>query len=242
MKKNNGITLVLVTMALLLSACRITVETDSGPVITETRNVSGFHAVQFTTAGTLDITQGNIESLTIEAGKNVMEHLTSEVQGGVLVLGFDMSRWPELINIPIKFHLVVKDLDSIGLSGAGNIEMDKLDTTNLSISLSGAGNISLEDIQASMINTKLSGAGNISLSGTTEIQQALLTGLGNYQADDLKSQTSSIQLTGAGNAQVWVKKELDVTISGAGSVGYYGYPEVTQDISGLGTVHSLGEK
>lgn len=242
MKKNHSLLIILVSLALLLSACRITIDTDSGPVITETRTVSGFHAIQFTTAGTLDITQGNTESLTIEAGKNIMEHLTSEVQDGVLVLGFDMSQWPELINFPIKFHLVVKDLDSISLSGAGNIEMDKLDTTNLNISLSGAGNISLEDIQASTINTKLSGAGNISLSGATEIHQALLTGLGNYQADDLKSQSSSIQVTGAGNAQVWAEKELDVTISGAGSVGYYGYPEVIQDISGLGSVHSLGEK
>jgi hypothetical protein len=242
MTKSIRMITLLVMGMVILSACRITVETDSGPSTTETRNVSGFHAVQFTTAGSLDITLGEMESLTIEAGENILPHLTTEVEDGVLVIGYDMTQWPNLINIPIKFHLVVKDLDAVSLSGAGNVEMNGLDTTNLKVTLSGAGNINLKDIQASMINTKLSGAGNISLSGDVDLQQALLTGVGNYQADDLKSQTATILVTGAGSAQVWVEKELDVTISGAGSVGYYGYPDVTQDISGLGSVHSLGSK
>lgn len=242
MRKHLGMLNLLIIGAVLLSACQITVESSSGPSATETRNVSGFHAVQFTTAGDLDIKQGDVESLTIEAGENVLKHLTSEVENGVLVLGFDMTQWPELINVPIKFHLVVKDLDSISLSGAGNIEMNGLVTTNLKITLSGAGNINIKNVQASMVNTKLSGAGNISLSGKTEMQQAMLTGLGNYQADDLLSKAATVQVTGAGSAQVWVEQELDVTISGAGSVGYYGQPDISQDISGLGSVHSLGEK
>ena len=61
----------------------------SGNVITESREVSGFNGVSHTGIGRVTITQGDTESLTIQADDNLMEYITSEVKNDTLELGFD---------------------------------------------------------------------------------------------------------------------------------------------------------
>ncbi len=233
---------IIVLTALLLSSCNVFFPLDPGSQITESRPVSGFHEVRFTAAGELFITQGDTESLVIEAGKIIMPHITTEVNNGVLVIGMDNTRWSSSISRPMTFTLTVKDLNGISLSGAGNIESGEIKSTDMVISLSGAGNISVANLQADSVNSSLTGAGNISLTGAAPLQNVLLTGLGNYQADDLESNDVTVQVTGAGSATVWAVDSLDVEITGAGSVSYFGSPQVSQDVSGLGSVRSQGDK
>jgi hypothetical protein len=233
---------LLASMVLFVSACRLFNPLNPGVQVTESRPVSGFHEVRFTTAGDLQITQGTTESLEITAGKNAMTHITTEVKNGVLEIGMDDSRWNSAVSQPMIFKLSVKDLDGISLSGAGNIETGNLKSSDMRINLTGAGNIGLNSLQANSLDATLSGAGNIQVAGTVPGQIVLLTGLGNFQGDNLKTDNAEIKLTGAGSATVWAEKTLDVTISGAGSVSYYGSPKVTEDVNGLGSVRSLGTK
>ena len=53
----------------------------SGQVVTETREVSNFNAVEFTSFGDLTIQQGERESLTIEAEDNVLREIETVVRG-----------------------------------------------------------------------------------------------------------------------------------------------------------------
>ena len=59
----------------------------SGRVQTESRTVQGFTEVDLAGQGSLTITQGADEALTIEAEDNLLPVLTSDVQHGRLVLG-----------------------------------------------------------------------------------------------------------------------------------------------------------
>lgn len=241
MKKRSLLSLFVLAV-LMLSSCNVFFPLDPGSQITESRPVSGFHEVRFSTAGELFITQGDLESLQIEAGRNIMPHIITEVKNGVLLIGMDNTSWNSYISRPMIFNLSVKDLDGINLSGAGNIETEELISTDMNIDLSGAGNISVENLQANSVDSNLTGAGNISLAGAVPMQIVLLTGLGYYQADDLESNNVFVEVTGAGSATVWAVDSLDVQITGAGSVSYYGSPQVSQDVSGLGSVRSQGDK
>ena len=62
---------------LVVSACGVV--GGSGKVETETRQVSGFTAIDLTGTGEVTIEQGETESLTIEADDNVLPALTSKV-------------------------------------------------------------------------------------------------------------------------------------------------------------------
>jgi hypothetical protein len=236
--------LVLVLGSLFGCGFNLNVTRGSGNVITESRAVSDFHAVTLAGVGDLQITRGDTESLTVEADDNLLPLITTKVENGTLTIGWDTNRGTISVNPtrPIKYNLQVKNLDSILLAGAGNINAPSLTADNFVLTSSGAGNINLTQLQAKNLQATISGAGNMTISGQVESQTASLTGLGSYTAGDLKSNTTFISVSGAGSATVWAATSLDVKISGAGSVNYYGSPQVTQSISGVGSVKNVGNK
>ena len=244
MKNLTYATLALILVVLATSACTINLTTGSGKVKTETRSVNGFSGVQFAGLGELNISQGAAEGLTIEGEDNILPKIITEVRSGILYIGFDRENWQDMVRPTrnLVFTLKVKNLNSLDLSGLGNVTMPKLSADALSVKVSGAGGVKIAQISAKTVTSAMSGAGNVDLAGKITSQTLTLTGLGNYSVGDLESQTGSISLSGAGGATVWAKDALNVKISGAGTVSYYGSPKVTKDISGLGVVNSLGNK
>jgi hypothetical protein len=240
-------TAILIITVLVLSACRlpfVDVKRGSGVLVTETREVSGFSEVRLDGAGQLMITQGETESLEIEAEDNIIGELTSEVRGQTLVLGFQDQFLRSTI-IPTKgitYTLSVTDLTAITFNGAGDLEMDSLDTSSLELVINGAGQINLDDLTADSLTVQITGTGTISISGQVPAQSVTIDGAGNYQAGDLQTSSTTIDINGLGNGTVWTTDTLDITIDGGGTVNYYGDPSLTQEINGVGDINSRGEK
>ena len=222
----------------------------SGDVIVEGRDVSGFDKILVEGAGRIILTQGDKESLTIETDDNLMEYIRVEVKGDTLEIGFEdnvvfSSGRGRIALDPTDgfiFRISVIDLQAISVSGAADIEMEKIKTDQFDITLSGAGQVSVDDLDASNLNVLVSGAGDVNLAGRVDNQVVRLSGLGRYQAFNMESQEASITISGAGGANVWVIESLDVSISGAGDVKYYGDPSVTPSISGVGRIQGQGDK
>ena len=237
--------LLLLACAIIFSACglpvRYTEVRGSGNVITQTRTVAGFNAVELSGIGTLIIEQGNKEALEITAEDNLMDYIKSDVYGSRLQLGGD-----EFVNIhptrDIVYRLKVKNLNQIETSGLGKVEIRKLDTNSLDLEISGNGRMSIDDLQATTLQLDISGLGDISLAGSVRDQQVEISGAGNYKAPNLASKTCKVEISGTGSAIVWVTDRLDLELSGAGNVHYYGNPVLNSEISGMGTVKNLGSK
>lgn len=237
--------LFVLTLTVLTSGCifpvRYTRVLGSGEIISETRPISRFTAVELNGIGTLIIEQGSKESLEVTAEDNIIKYLKSDVYGRNLRLSVD-----DFVSIDpteeIIFHLTVKNLERIEISGLGNIEIEALETQNLDLEISGAGSANIRDLQADSLNLDISGLGNVEIGGSVEDQRIELSGAGNYNADGLESNKARIEISGTGKAVLWVKNELDVDLSGMGNLQYYGSPNLSTEVSGVGTVKSLGEK
>ena len=226
-------------IVLVLSSCAV----GSRRVVTEDIKVSNFDQVNFSTIGELTITQGDRESLTIEAESDVMSRIKTSVRGGTLY--FEMKSgllWVGSVmpTKPIKYDLTVKELTALDLSGLGNVYAGAIYTDRLNLDLSGAGKIVIRSLAADILEVEHTGLGQCELSGQVRRQEVVLTGAGDYDAADLESEKAEVVLTGLGKATVWATETLDIEISGAGKVSYYGDPKVTQNVSGLGNVKSLG--
>jgi hypothetical protein len=187
----------------------------SGIVETEERSVEGFSEIEITTTGDVFITQGDSESLTIEAEDNVLPILTSQVIGDRLVLS---TRPNVIINLtePIVYRITVIDLQAVEVFGVSTVEALDLDLDRLDVTISGNG--------------------TFNLSGTVDEQTLEISGTGTYNAGELASRTMAITINGSGNATVNVSDQLDVTINGSGNVSYFGSPNVDTDITGSGDV------
>ena len=246
-KKLKVICLLIIGL-FLITACGLStiqdsreVITGSGNVITESREVSGFNGVSHTGIGRVIITQGDTESLTIQADDNLMEYITSEVKNDTLELGFDENvRFDSTSSI--TFTVGAIGIAEIGSTGTGSIELDELGTKNLHILKTGTGSISIGSLTATDLVVNADGTGKIEIAGTVVEQELDLKGTGNYDAPDLKSQTAQVGVTGTGSVVIWVLDALDVEITGISKVSYYGSPQVTQNITGTGTLTRLGDK
>jgi hypothetical protein len=246
--------LLLVVVFVVSTACIVPFSPrlvrGSGDVIVEERDVSDFEKIQVSGVGRVIITQGSSESLSVETDDNLLEYIETEVNGNTLEIGFSRETsfgvgGGRKVLEPtdgFTFRIGVIDLNSILLSGAAKVEVEKLKTDSLNINLSGAGDIAVEDLNAKDLEVFVSGAGDVEVAGKVEDLRLSLSGFGRFQGFDLDSQDASVTISGAGGADVWVTETLDVTISGAGDVKYYGSPTVTPEISGVGRIQGLGDK
>ena len=243
MKQCVRFAVVVSVMALSILACQVgglTSIRGSGNVAEETREVGSFTGVALAGIGELTIEVSEGESLRIEAEDNLMPYLEAEVRNGMLKIGVQDG-----VNLnptrPVRFYLTVEELDTIVLSGSGNIEAPDLGAERFSVTISGSGDVEMGDLSADTLDVVISGSGNLDIAGgRVEEQDITISGSGEYQAGDLSSESVQITISGSGNATVWATESLDVRISGSGSVNYYGNPRTTFSGSGSGKLRSLG--
>jgi len=269
MKKRVLMVLVMLAVALSTLGCWVgtvyiggfgTVR-GSDKVVEEEREVSDFTGVELATLGNLIIELGDEEELRIEAEDNLLQYIEAEVHGGTLKIGHRQK----VTLVPtesIYFYLTVKELDTISVSGAGNVkvpdlevaefslnisgagdvDMEDLRTDVLEVNISGGGNVDMEDLNADVLKVKISGAGNLYIEGgEVEEQEITISGAGNYKARGLESAEADVRVPGLGSATIRVRDQLKVNISGAGSVKYVGSPIVEEEVSGVGSIEQIGE-
>jgi hypothetical protein len=205
---------VLMATVMMLVAC--SVNTGSGNVVSESRNVSGFTKIDLSGSGEVTIDQNGTEALTIQAEDNLMPKLTTEVVDGTLRLGEKSSLTINLTK-PVKYQVSVKDLSGLMISGSGTMTAAKITAPRLAVDISGSG--------------------KVTVGGSVENQDLVISGSGDYQAKDLQTKTTTAKIAGSGEASVTVSDSLDIEMSGSGKLTYYGSPpQVTQQISGSGRV------
>jgi hypothetical protein len=84
----------------------------------------------------------------------------------------------------------------------------------------------------------LTGVGDYTLSGDFQEELTILmTGVGNVRAFDLEVGTCTISITGVGNCEVYVKDQLNATITGVGNIYWKGHPDdMIISITGIGNL------
>ena len=248
------------SILVLLQGCgAFKIVSGSGRVSEESRTVHNFDEVALSGIGTLHISVGRKESLRIEAEDNLLPYLTAEVQHNRLDIGTKNGVWLRNTK-PIHFYLVVTELDTIVLSGrgeikapdlltdsfsltvsgSGKIEMGALETQEAQVKISGSGNVQFANVDANHLKVLISGSGDLNIGGgDVEQQKVTISGSGKYLASDLESDQTNVHITGNGVVEVYVSRQFDVRVSGSGDVRYAGQPEVDQKVSGSGRVRPI---
>ena len=211
----------------------------SGNVKSESRNVHDFDRVELAGIGTLDITQGTAEALTIQAEDNLLPKIGSVVQGGLLTLA-PVPGTSLRATRPIVYHLTVKQLRGIDVAGSGDVKASGLTTDQLLLNMSGSGSMDTSRIAADTLTVQLTGSGAVTVSGHASRQMVTISGSGSYVAGDLSSQQAVVGVTGSGSSEVNVTDSLTAIISGSGDVTYKGTPRVQQRVTGSGSVKQSG--
>lgn len=195
---------------------------------TEDRHLSGFNAVNV--AGSFDVyfEQGSAESVKVEAPEDIIGHIITEVNGGVLKIynkhdvNFQWGDWFGGHHKKIAIYVTAKDLNSISVSGSGDVYFKEgITTDRLKINVSGSGDI-LGKVSVKTLETRISGSGDVKISGSAESSAVSINGSGDFTARNLLTANTSIRVSGSGDAEVNVSNSLNASVSGSGDIRYTG--------------------
>jgi len=231
-------------LALSLGACDAitapgSVVRGSGMVVEQDRAAWGATIVQLHAPGELRIVQGATEEFWIQAEDNLIGHLRTRVDGRTLRIEVEHGIRLDPRR-PIRYNLVVRDLERVVLTGSGRADVFDLVVPDVEVVVGGSGGVLLHGIRADALYVTLGGSGPVEAWGSVLEQRLTLTGSGRFHGGDLASRFADIEIGGSGSATVRVRDRLDARVTGSGSVLYYGNPQVWRSGSGSGDVRRLG--
>ncbi len=219
---------------------------------TETRSIESFDKINFKDFGTLILTQGDQESLTVEADEELMPELITEVRSGKLVLGIKddwLNRIGKVISSifnreehKVTYTVTCVDLERISMSGHCILTCESLEVDEISLHVSGFSDMRFKHLACESLAVHISGRGEFEAAGIAHNQQLHISGSGDYKAPNLDSNTAKVVISGQGDATLRVQENLDITVSGVGRVNYYGRPKLRQVISGIGKSKRLNDE
>jgi hypothetical protein len=230
MKKAVFLSIVLV---LSLSSCYFdgwgTGISGNGDVVEETRDISGFTAVEVSTGIDVYLTQGDGFEVMVEADENLQDVILTELKGDRLVVRTDH------VNIRSakskKVHVTLPELSELKISSAGNcVGQTPFQCEDLRLSISSAGDLTLE-VEADRIDLDISSSGDARISGSAAIFDASLSSAGDLNAFDLVAGVVDVSVSSAGDARVHATEEITMNASSAGNIYYRGDAKVVRSNS-----------
>jgi hypothetical protein len=212
--------------------------TGSGPVVTETRNVTGFTGLEVSMSGRVNYTIGTAYKVEVQAQQNILNILETYLDNGRLYVKTKPGTWIKS-NESITVNVTAPELNYVNLDGSANVYI----TGNMlapvsAFRISGSGNIYADRVTVSdKFTATLSGSGDVKILNGTVNNQALKTsGSGKVDMGNVVASKCTADINGSGSMWVNVIQNLDATIDGSGSVNYRGNPQVSVRISGSGKV------
>ncbi len=207
------------------------------------RHLSGFNAVAVSGSYDVYITQGATESVKVEAPDEELSRIVTEVQNGVLKIYNKKGSWSDWSwgkGKKVMVYVVIKDVNSIGVSGSGNVYFKEgVTAPSLKLRVSGSGDV-LGKVNTQTLETSISGSGNIKISGTANSNTVTVSGSGDFSARELATASTTIRVSGSGDATVNASQKLEASVSGSGDIRYTGgATQVSTATHGSGSVHKI---
>lgn len=203
-------------------------------MIVQYRCVSDFSELILRGPGILEVRQGELESLSIEAPGELLNCIYSTTTDGKLRLGYSSGGVASIASYraPIRYRLEVKELNKITVSGLGRVEIPDLDSDTFCCRLSGKSQLVLGHLTSDRLDVSLMANAQMDISGDVETQYVVLQGDARYNAETLVSDLAELRLTDRSSAQIKVSDHLTAYVGGQGALSYIGYPEVSKQGAG----------
>lgn len=140
-------------------------------VVTETRSLAPFGAVELAGAGIVTIDVGARQSVTVKAREDMLSHVTTQVQNGTLIVATPPN--PQPTKGPMSVSVSVPSLRSLTLSptGSGAINVTGIDAPNLTVTLAGSGAVYASG-RATRLDVSVPGSGNADLGASGRPRRA----------------------------------------------------------------------
>jgi hypothetical protein len=207
---------LLAVAALAFAGC------GAGPRTTQTREVAPFDRIEVDGSIDVEVVPGDASTVRVSAGKNVIDHVSTDASDGVL-------------HLSIRDHGIV-----IGSDPYDDATVQVSAASMKGVRVHGSSDLRLGNVDLPELSIEIEGSGDVQAAGKVDNLITTIQGSGDADLDGLEASTGTVSIEGSGDATVNVTDKLDVTVQGSGDVSYLGSPDVHQNIEGSGDVHTAG--
>jgi hypothetical protein len=256
---------VFALAVLLLSAERVCAD----DLVARSYDIKNVSEVQVGGGGRIEITQGDSETLRVEAAADVIDRVSVDLSGNKLTLGVKRTSgkgWG-VFNFfynsddKVRYILQLKTVKYLGLSGAtrgtlgdwkgqsmvlkasgaSDLKIAKLSVDDLFVDLSGASHGSAESIVANKLKFELSGASNAKITEQSKAKflEASCSGASSFHGKLLAVQQADVSASGASTIETNTTEFLKATASGASNVRYLGQPRLESNSNGASSINAI---
>jgi hypothetical protein len=239
---------LLFTLFFLTSCTRDQLDdcyTNTGPQITESRPAGSFRTVELYDNVNLVLIPGTTPELKVEAGKSIIDAVTTVIENDKLVIHNTMScNWVRNFNKEITVYVTAPDLFEIRYEGSGDVTtQSQLIFDSLQFSVwGGAGSFNL-DLNVTKLNLAMHyGTVDYHVKGKALITTIFANSYGPFYCDELISNIVYIRNSGTNNCYVHAVHILEAEITSVGDIYYSGDPyEVKGNITGSGKLVKVSQ-
>jgi hypothetical protein len=181
----------------------------------QARDVAAFEGVELAGSNNVVIRIGDRQSVVVKADDNLLDHVTTEVHAGNLVIGNTPGSFET--KSPMSVEVTVPTISTLTLRGSGNIVAGDLDVDSLDVTLPGSG--------------------TLTGSGAATRLDVTVDGFGMVQFSRLVAEDVRAGVGGSGSIFVTATRSLDASVSGSGAILYAGSPQtVAKSVTGTGAI------
>jgi Putative auto-transporter adhesin, head GIN domain len=209
-----------VLLGLLALAVWQLTQNGASRVVSQTRSVAPFSAVELAGSNIVTVRVGarqSGQSVIVHAHANMLDHITTQVVTGHLVIGDAHTR--QATKGPVSVSVGVPSLKSV------------------TIPHSGSGIITATGINTPSFRVTLAGSGILRASGTATRLNVTIGGSGDVELDQLVSRDALAVVSGSGRIVITATRSLNASVTGDGVIQYGGNPAgLTTSVTGNGVI------
>ena len=204
---------------------------STGNNTTELRNISNeVTVITLEDKINLVLTQGNVASLTVEGGKNMLPYINTDLNGNELKISSDNKcNFLRDYGKSITVYLSLPSITKVNYTGQGVIS-----STNTLVvsdfeyeSRNGTGSVNLNVIANNISITQHNGPADVTISGSANNLYTYSGENGWLYLNSLRANSVHVNNSGTGDIIVHAVNSLLVELTSIGNIDYYGNPSVT---------------
>lgn len=228
--------LYLLLIAATILSCRNGIR-GSGNIIKDTRKISEINSLSVSGAIKVDVKNGAIQSLIIEADDNIMPYVVNNVSDknlSIKIKGINNVR-----NATINVYLVVPSISKVTTSASAQVRSNEIikNTDKLSFNASSGSLINL-NVDAPSISADASSGADIILTGRTKNLMAESSSGSKVNLFALQAENASASASSGAAISISASVGVKANASSGGNIRYKGGAlSVVKNVSSGGSVN-----
>lgn len=217
--------------------------TSTGIIQREKRVLIPFDSIRLYRRLNLVLIEDTVNYAEIEAGKNIIEGITTEVKNGILTIRNDNKcNWVRSYKNPMIIYLHHTNFKRLVLYGSNTVTSEgALQSDSITVEFRDAsGDVNLSLNNKYFFGVQHTGAGDLVLNGTTENLEIYTAALGLVNTLELNAKNALVKSFSAADTYVKANESLYLETFAAGSIYYTGDAQnIFKESRGSGTISRI---